>query len=262
MSKKVEVSSGSPERFGYEWVNYSSLENDYEKQFQRWIPFVSPAEWKELRFLDVGCGMGRNCYWPLSYGAVGGVGIDVNLGTLDSAKKTLKNFSNAEVKYCSAYEIKESNEFDIVYSIGVIHHLEYPELALRNMVNASKSLGRVAIWVYGYENNEWIVRFFNPLRKALFSKLPIAMTHHLSLYPTIFLYIFLKLFNHNIEYYRMLKDFSFKHLRSIVFDQMLPKIANYWKKNEVENIMLASGLTNIEVRNVNDMSWAAIGTKP
>ena len=76
---------------------------------------------------------------------------------------------------------------DIVFSIGVIHHLEFPEKALKKMVKATKPGGKVIIWVYGLENNKWIVYFFNPLRKILFSKLPISITHHLSLYLTYLL---------------------------------------------------------------------------
>ena len=27
--------------------------------------------------------------------------------------------------------------------------------------------GTVLVWLYGHENNEWLVRFFDPLRRAL-----------------------------------------------------------------------------------------------
>jgi hypothetical protein len=130
------------------------------------------------------------------------------------------------------------------------------------MFRALKPGGRLAIWVYGYENNEWIVRYFNPLRKALFSRLPISFVHHLSLYPTMLLWLILRLGLFRIEYMKLLRQFDFPHIRSIVFDQMLPKIANYWKKDEVERLLAEAGLTNIQLQQVNEMSWAAIGTKP
>jgi hypothetical protein len=117
------------------------------------------------------------------------------------------------------------------------------------------------IWVYGYENNEWIVNIFNPFRTALFSRLPVALVHHLSLYPTLFLYPILRIFNFKSKYLNLLKKFSFRHLRSIVFDQMLPVIANYWTREQVSELMHGADLTNVEIQMVNDMSWAAIGTK-
>ncbi len=65
----------------------------------------------------------------------------------------------------------------------------------------------------------------------------------------------------NIEYFKLIRKFSFWHLRSIVFDQMLPSIANYWKKDEVLHLMKKTGLKNIKIAQVNDMSWCAVGIK-
>jgi hypothetical protein len=42
---------------------------------------------------------------------------------------------------------------------------------------------------------------------------------------------------------------------------MLPRIANYWRRNEVEDLMRKQGLLDIELAWVNEMSWAARGIK-
>ena len=57
-------------------------------------------------------------------------------------------------------------------------------------------------------------------------------------------------------------DFSFAHLRSIVFDQMLPRIAHYWTRSEVIRLMQDAGLEDVQIEWVNQMSWAARGKKP
>ena len=75
----------------------------------------------------------------------------------------------------------------------MIHHLQYPNRALASMVEATKPGGRVLIWVYGLENNWWIVFLLNPARKALFSRLPIGFVHHLALYPAAILWLLLRL---------------------------------------------------------------------
>lgn len=261
-SAPTDTQHGSPDRFGYEWANYSEVLVEYEEQFLKWIPFLKPTDWKDISFLDVGCGMGRNSYWPLSYGAKNAIAIDVDERTLASAKATLKNFINAEVRFLSAYDVNYQNQFDLAFSIGVIHHLEFPQKALKGMFESVKPGGRVTIWVYGYENNEWIVHFFNPFRKLFFSKLPISIVHHLSLYPSIFLYLLLRTGIFRLEYLKLLRKFKFAHLRSIVFDQMLPSIANYWTRNQVEQLLVETGLVDVQLQHVNEMSWAAIGTKP
>ena len=256
------IGPGSPDRFGYEWSIYSEILPEYEKQFRRWTVHIGPVEWKGRTFLDVGCGMGRNSYWPMTYGAAGGTAIDVDKRSLAAARLTLKQYPRVSVEERSAYDIGYENIFDIVFSIGAIHHMEYPEKALNHMVRAARPGGKVLIWVYGLENNRWIVSMLNPLRLGLFSRLPIGFVHHLSIYPTTLLWIALHLGFGRIEYFQLLRRLKFSHIRSIVFDQMLPKIAHYWPRETVERLMREQGLEDIHLSWVNQMSWSAIGTKP
>ena len=254
--------AGSPDRFGYEWEVYDEVLPIYEEQFRRWTPHFSSEDWKGKTFVDVGCGMGRNTYWPMSYGATTSLSIDIDDRSLVAAKKTLAKFKSSEIRRASAYDIGETDKFDIAFSIGVIHHLERPELALAQMTKAVKAGGKVAIWVYGLENNRWIVVFLDPIRKVFFSRLPIGFVHFLSLFPTAILWAILKLGMGKTKYSKMIRNFSFSHLRSIVFDQMLPKISHYWPKDKVKALMEDAGLVDVNLKWVNEMSWAAIGTKP
>jgi SAM-dependent methyltransferase len=256
------LSAGSPDRFGYEWHAYQDLRPEHEEQFRGWTAHLAPTEWRKLTFLDVGCGMGRNSYWPMVYGAAGGLAIDVDDRSLAAAKRTLAPFPAVRIEKRSAYDIGCADAFDLVFSIGVIHHLQHPERALAGMVRAAKPGGRVLIWVYGLENNQWIVRLLDPVRKALFSRLPIGLVHHLALYPTAILWLLLRLGFGRIAYFRLLRSFGFRHLRSIVFDQMLPKIAHYWPRETVERMMRQQGLLDVGLIWVNEMSWSAVGTKP
>jgi hypothetical protein len=86
---------------------------------------------------------------------------------------------------------------------------------------------------YGRENNGWLVTVLDPLRRLLFSRLPIGMTHHLSLYPAILVWLLVQLGLQPIEYFRFIAKFDFAHLRAIVFDQMLPRIAHCWPREVV-----------------------------
>jgi SAM-dependent methyltransferase len=162
----------------------------------------------------------------------------------------------------SAYDMPFEDRFDLAFSIGVIHHLEYPEQALRKMVRAVKPGGRVMVWVYGRENNRWLVSVLNPLRRMCFSRLPIELTHHLSLYPAVLLWVLVRLGVRPIEYFRLIAKFGFPHLRAIVFDQMLPRIAHYWPRETVARMMVEAGLEGVRLIWVNQMSWSAIGTRP
>jgi SAM-dependent methyltransferase len=261
-SGDAAVAAGSPDRFGFEWQTYPELRQEYEEQFRRWTSPIDTSEWRDRTFIDVGCGMGRNSYWPMTYGASAGVAIDVNEGSLASARRTLSSFPTVSVRHLSAYDIDYRDEFDIAFSIGVIHHLENPQRALEAMVRAVKPGGRVLIWVYGLENNEWIVRLISPMRRLLFSRVPIGLLHWLSWLPATALWLALHLGLGRTEYARQTRQFTFRHLRSIVFDQLLPKIAHYWPRATVATMMADAGLTGVKLVAVNEISWAALGTKP
>jgi SAM-dependent methyltransferase len=252
---------GSPDRFGYEWNEYSELRPEYEEQFRRWTSVIPQVDWAGKRFLDVGCGMGRNSHWPMTYGAAGGAAIDIDDRSLASARRTLARWPTVEVRKMSGYDIAFDDPFDIVFSIGVIHHLAEPERAVRRMADAARPGGRVLIWVYGYENNEWIVRYFNPFRRLLFARMPVGLTHACSTLLTAILWLALRLGVGRIEYFKLIRTFTFRHLRSIVFDQMLPRIAHYWRRDEVEDLMRKAGLTEIRIVPVNNMSWTAVGVR-
>jgi SAM-dependent methyltransferase len=256
------LAAGSPERFGYEWDSYSELRPEYEVQFRGWTTHLAEADWRDLNFLDVGCGMGRNSYWPMRYGAASGVAIDVDSRSLAAARRNLADFPAVTVRQLSAYDIDYRDRFDIAFSIGVIHHLEFPERAVRAMAAAVKPGGRVLIWVYGRENNEWIVRLVDPLRKALFSRLPIALVHHLALYPSLLLWLGLRLGIGRIAYFQLLRRLPFRHLRAIVFDQMLPRIAHYWPRETAIELLRQAGLFDVQIAWVNEMSWSVIGRRP
>ena len=254
--------TGSPDRFGYEWDAYGEVCPEHEEQFRRWTAALPAEAWAGARFLDVGCGMGRNSVWPMHYGARAGVAVDIDERSLAKARANLAPFAQVRVERASAYELPFADTFDIAFSIGVIHHLADPRLALRNMARAVRPGGRVLVWVYGREGNGWLVPVLDPLRKALFSRLPIGVVHHLSLYPALLLWLLLRAGLRPGPYFRLLAGFRFPHLRSIVFDQMLPRIAHYWPRETVVELMQSAGLADVRVVPVNGMSWSAAGTRP
>lgn len=250
---------GSTERFGYEWNKFNKIIPDYEIQFLKWVYPLNRDNFKDKKILDAGCGTGRNSYWPLTYGAKKVVAFDYDKKTVDVARRNLSKFNNASVNYESIYNINYNKEFDIAFSIGVVHHLENPHLAINNLVKAVKKGGIVLIWVYGYEGNEWIVNYINPVRKVT-SRLPLPITNLISFIMTFPLFFFLK-FPQKHPYLKQLSKFKFWHIHSIVFDQLIPSIANYFRREEVLGLFKAKGLKDIQIFRVNNNSWTIIGKK-
>jgi SAM-dependent methyltransferase len=250
----------SSERFAYEWSKFDKIIPEYEIQFLKWVYPLKKEDFKDKIILDAGCGIGRNSHWPLKYGAKKIAAFDFDRRTVAVARRNLSAFSNVEVKEESIYNINYNDEFDIVFSIGVIHHLERPRDAILKLVQALKKGGLLLIWVYAREGNERLIKFINPLRKIL-SQLPPFATNIISYLFAVPLFFYLKLIPRRHPYFKQLAGFKFWHIRSIVLDQLLPKIANYWRKEEALGLLEDKGLKNIQIYPVNNNSWTVIGIK-
>lgn len=252
----------SEERFGFQWAKYSALDTNYELQFRRWVAPLTSADFQGKSVLDAGCGMGRNSYWALKWGAGKIVAFDYDRRTIEAAKRNLKDFYNAEVIFKSIYDIDWENEFDLALSIGVIDHLEKPREGIANLVRAIKPGGKLLIWVYSFEGNDWIIKFVNPVRKNITSRLPLPLLHFLSYFCSIPLWLACKVFRGPGKYLEQLSRFKFSHIHCIVFDQLTPRIANYWRRDEALSLLQNQGLTNIQIhRPENKTGWTVIGTK-
>jgi SAM-dependent methyltransferase len=257
-----DTALGSPDRFGYSWQIFSEILPEHREQFLRWTAALPRELWRGACLLDAGCGIGRNSHWAMLEGASGGVAIDLDERSLAAARHNLKVHPTVEVRRQSIYDLAEEGAFDIVFSIGVVHHLPDARAALRRLFRAAKPGGHVLIWVYGRENMGWLMRYFDPLRRLLFSRLPLGLVYHLSLYASAVLWLVLRLGLSRLEYYKLLRRLPFRNLRVIVFDQMIPRIANYWPREFVETLMRGAGLQEIRLIHVNGMSWSASGRKP
>ncbi len=252
----------SEDRFGFEWNKYSKLDPNYEQQFKAWVHPLTTSDFKDKEVLDAGCGMGRNSFWCLKWGAKKLIAFDFDARSVACAKKNLSQFSSAEVLFENIYEINWQNQFDVVFSIGVIHHLKNPRQAITKLVQATKPGGIILIWVYSYEGNEWIVRYVSPIRKYITSKIPVSATHALAYFFSVPLWIFVKIWRGPTPYLKELAEFKFWHLHSIVFDQLIPEVANYWTKNEAVDLFKGLNLENVQVfRPPTDCGWTVIAKK-
>lgn len=196
----------------------------------------------------------------MKYGAKKVLAFDYDTRTVDVAKKNLSEFKNANVTFESIYNIKYKNTFDIAFSIGVIQFLEHPDLAIKKLYDSIKKEGILLIWVYSYEGNEWIVKYVNPLRK-LTSRMPLPIVHFIASLLTVPIYLYVRLIKQKKPYFKQLSKFNFHHINSIVFDQLIPKIAHYWRKDEALSLLERAKLKNIKIVYCNENSWTVMGRK-
>ena len=252
------------DRFGYEWEKYNEIKPEYREQYREqflnWIHPLTPDFFEGKRVLDAGCGMGRNSYWALQWGAASLVGCDHDSRSVAAATQTLAEFPNATVELQDLEHLPWENEFDFIFSIGVIHHTVHPDKAVEQLKKALKPGGELLFWVYSSVGFEEILKILDPVRKYITSKMNLTLLHLLTYFISVPLYVLLRLVPPQREYFKQLKTFSLSHLHSILFDQLLPPIARYYSRAEA--VALLAGFKNVVVyAPLNNNGWIVRGTK-
>ena len=250
----------SSERFGFAWSRFPRIVPEHEQFFRCWVPGLSPEDYRGKRLLDAGCGIGRNSYWPLRYGAAAVVAFDLDRRTVRVAAENLSFTDRARVFQGSIYEVAFHEEFDIVLSIGVIHHLKNPARAMANLVRAARPGGTIHVWVYAREGHTRVTLAVDTVRRVS-SRLPVRLLESLTLPFSALFFLYARLWPHRHPYLRLLRRARFWHVHSILFDQLLPEVSHYWSREEALTLFDGLPVRDIEIRFCNEGSWAVWAQK-
>jgi 2-polyprenyl-3-methyl-5-hydroxy-6-metoxy-1,4-benzoquinol methylase len=254
---------GSPDRFGYSWSTYSTIMPEWRTQLERWLGSTGLPSFRGKSVLDVGCGMGRNPYWFAQAGAAKVVGVDVDDGSLDAARRNLEKCENVRIERCSAYDLDPAvhGTFDRVTCIGVLHHLAEPEQALQKMWSCVAPGGDLVLWCYAKDGNRLLLPMIQSMR-FVGSNLPLPVSHVIAKGIALAAWPAIHVLPWRTDYYRMLRSLSFRNVEHIIFDQMLPRISHYWTKQEMERLLAGLPGGKVRLEFVQGNSWHVCVTKP
>jgi SAM-dependent methyltransferase len=139
--------------FSFEWNRHRRTQLDGENSRESEETFraktgLSPDDVTGRLVLDVGCGMGRFADVVSRWGG-NVVGVDLSLA-VEAAHANLAGRTNARILQADLFRLPfRRDAFDIVYSIGVLHHTPDCEKAFRQLVRFVRPGGRLCVWVYG-----------------------------------------------------------------------------------------------------------------
>lgn len=262
---RIETAS----RFAEEWLHWSELRDYYHLEFLSWLAPLTPLDFAGRLVFEGGCGKGRHTALVATYGAKAIVAIDLGQSAFVAFAHT-RHFSNAHVVIGDLLRAPVHPVFDLGFSVGVLHHLPDPAAGFRSLASRVRDGGRVAFWVYGREGNEWIMRYVNPLRTKVTSKLPAGLLRALCWLPAAILWAVIKLFYrqsasgtgpsllHYGDYFAAMHDYPFDEIHHKVFDQLVTPVAHYLSGDEVRS-WLADSFREVTVRSHRCYSWTGLG---
>lgn len=255
--------------FATSWNNLPPGSVYTRAQFEDWLAPLSRADVEGTRVLELGCGNGSLLFHMAGWKPAHLEGVDLG-DSVTSARRNLalQDNPNWVVSQGDLTTYRE-NPRDLVYSIGVLHHLKHPQVGFASVVANTKPGGRFHCWVYAREGNGVIIWIVDPLRK-LVSRFPWWFTKYAVATPLVVPYYFyakvlsrfrtfpglrnLPLFEYSL--WIAAREFSF--FRHVAFDQLVTPQTVYIDRETVlrwlrENPSIDPATTYLHFRNGN--SW-------
>jgi len=162
----MKADQRTADAFAFSWNNLPPGSVYTEDQVADWFSPIGEREIRGARVLEMGCGNGSLMLHVLRWAPEWLDGIDLG-SAVGSAMDNLKasGFSNWSV-HQDDMTSHESAGYELVYSIGVLHHLEDPKLGFDSVVRNTRAGGRFHCWVYAREGNTVIIRIVDPIRRV------------------------------------------------------------------------------------------------
>jgi len=116
------------------------------------------SKWKNLRVLELGCGIGADAEQFVRHGAEY-VGIDLSGASIDLCRQRFQVQELAGEFYhmdaADWNQMKKLGSFDLVYACGVLHHYPDPKKIISNVHQVLAPLGEFRFLVYAKNSWKW-----------------------------------------------------------------------------------------------------------
>ncbi len=260
-----DLSTKTIQDFGQQWTIYRDNDGFYGSTAllaDVLGPLLSLDALKGARVAEVGSGTGRIVKMLLE----SGVGHVTAVEPSDAFAVLCENLKFSEKVTClhtTGDQLPHDGNFDIVFSIGVLHHIPDPAPVVDAVFSALRPGGRFLVWLYGKEGNEFYLRVSTLLR-LLTTRLP-----HFLLVPIVYgldlaLLLYLQLCRLGPlplkDYMGIIRNLTPDKRRLVIYDQLKPAFAKYYTREEAE-MLLTRKFTEVQSFHRRRYSWTVIGTK-
>lgn len=250
-----------------QWHNQWSLFEDQEEfLFRDWIHPVTLEDFRGKTVLECGCGGGQH---TRMVSAVAGSVTAVDLNTADLARERNRDAANVSFVEADIATMALGRDFDVVFSIGVIHHTDDPDRTVANMTKHTKPGGRMIVWVYSKEGNALVEHVVEPVRRTLLRTLRPKALLWLSRIITALMYVpiytvyrlpltFLPFY----EYFANFRKLSFERNTLNVFDKLNAPQTQFISEDRIRGwFNEGAGFRDVHISRYCGVSWRGTGIK-
>jgi SAM-dependent methyltransferase len=256
--------------FGYEWTHFHDWRPSGATNFNDYFDGLDLATLRGASVLDAGCGMGRHAR-QIAPHAARVVAVDFSRA-IDEASHNTAALGNVECVQADLLALPFApGTFDLVYSLGVLHHVADTERALAGLVDKLKPGGRRRVYLY-WKRHGWQGRLLGlvTLARRATVRMPFAMLRVLCWLLSVGLYAGvvlpyrgltrLGLRRHEAWPLFVYTKYPFRVLYNDQFDRFSAPIEKRYDGDEVRRLLQDAGLRDVRLRPC--FGWVADGVKP
>ncbi len=254
--------------FGDQWTRYTDNSGFYgslEYFTDICAPLLSVDDVRGRTVADIGSGTGRIVNMLLDAGAAHVTALEPSESFAVVAANTAARAGKVEVICGDGMAIPQGRDFDLVVSIGVLHHVENPGPIIDAARASLRPGGMMFIWLYGREGNETYLAVIEPLR-ALTKRMPhrllAALCRVLELFAVAYtgvsriLPLPMREYMQNV-YGRLAPD----KRRLAIYDQLNPAYAKYYREHEARSLLESNGFKDVRTHHRHGYSWSVVGRR-
>jgi SAM-dependent methyltransferase len=131
------------------WTTFDRAEPVWERNFLQHIAPLVPGDFLGKRVLDAGCGYGRHAWLAARWGAEV-LAMDIAPEAVDACYRNTEGLFGVHVIQGDIHQPPlRQHQFDLVYCLGVLHHMERARHGFRQLGGLLDTGGRLAVWMYG-----------------------------------------------------------------------------------------------------------------
>lgn len=255
--------------FGDQWTRFTRNEGYYaSRELLRDIvePLLPVAEVEGARTADIGSGTGRIVRMLAASGAASIVAVEPS-DAYDVLKENVADLGSLVACVRGrGEELPGDATYDLVLSIGVLHHIPDPSPTVRRIHAALCPGGRLLIWLYGEEGNRLYLALVRPLRavtKRLPHRLLLLVCRVLDLPLVAYMALCRRMESLPLSAYMRghLGRLDAYARRLTIYDQLNPAWAKYYRKDEAEALLKDAGFVEVRSHHRHGYSWTVMGVK-